>query len=107
MAKIALFLLILLVGLDRLCHTKTSSFSLNNISHTADNARWNTSPDDPGEILNQKYLFLGSGSQSYVFCSEDGQYILKLSKKLARVSPFSDICPQSPSEKSAETVRTL
>lgn len=37
------------------------------------------------EILQQKYTFLGKGTQSYVFESEDGKYVIKL---------FRFDCPQ-------------
>ncbi len=37
-------------------------------------------PPDPSfhEILQQRYTFLGKGTQSYVFGSEDGKYVIKL-----------------------------
>jgi hypothetical protein len=39
------------------------------------------------EILNQPYSFLGKGAQSYVFESQDGQYVIKLFRY---DHPFSD-----------------
>lgn len=38
-------------------------------------------------ILNQKFSFLSSGNQSYAFASEDGLYVLKLTKFHTTVDP--------------------
>lgn len=45
-------------------------------------------------ILDQPFFYLGKGAQSYVFASEDGQYVLKFFKfKHLRSSLFVDVLP--------------
>lgn len=83
------------VGVERLSHFLTDSFSYPNItSHLPDQPQWNI-PTDPADLqelevaLQQPYSYLESGSQSYVFLSADEQYVIKFFKhKRWRLNPF-------------------
>ncbi len=44
------------------------------------------------QVLQQPYHFLGKGSQSYVFASQDGQYVIKLFR-FDRVSHVEQVLP--------------
>ncbi len=94
---IALFLFFcsLFIGVDRFVHRKSSHFSLNKIhSEELCSPEWelpSLSADEQKQldcILSQKFTYLGKGSQAYVFCSEDDQYILKFFKQ-AKLRPRS------------------
>lgn len=88
--SIALFIFFcsFFVGIDRFVHRKSSHFSLDKI-HTSQqfSPEWELPPLTADEqkqldcILGQKFTYLSKGSQSYVFCSEDDQYILKFFKQ--------------------------
>ena len=39
---------------------------------------WETTSICQNEILSQPFTYFAKGKQSYVFCSQDGQYVLKL-----------------------------
>lgn len=43
-------------------------------------AEWETEPlrEELAEVLNAPFSYLGKGTQSYVFLSQDGEYVLKL-----------------------------
>ncbi len=76
-----------LYGVGRLYYAFTAGFTVSNItSDLAYNAKWDTHPlavDEREKIdqaLNQEYLYLGKGCQSYVFGSLDGKYVLKFFK---------------------------
>lgn len=83
-----IFLLIIGVyGLGRLYFKITDGFTIDNISSDlAYNPKWDTSHHSTQEselissLLSQKFKYLGKGCQSYVFASEDGQYVLKFFK---------------------------
>ncbi|MEM8727926.1 MAG: hypothetical protein AAGE99_04375 [Chlamydiota bacterium] len=86
--QFALILLVIacVVGVERLFHFLTDDFSYSNI--TSD-LRYHREWDIPMEAddrmetqkaLDQPYRYLESGSQSYVFMSEDQRYILKFFK---------------------------
>lgn len=87
--KVAIFLLTisLLYGGIRLYYKVTDGFTIGNITsqYTYD-PRWeirSLSDDDKklvDTVLNQKFTYLGKGCQSYVFLSEDGNYVLKFFK---------------------------
>jgi len=56
-----------------------------------DNAKWHRDGVLPEGIENQTFTYLSSGSQSYVFFSEDGQMVLKLFKfQHMRTPPIFD-----------------
>ena len=88
------------LGVERLSHFLTDGFGYSNItSNLPYNASWNVTPlqEEIEEIdiaLSQSYRYLKSGSQSYVFISEDEQYVLKFFKhKRWRLNPLFDYIP--------------
>lgn len=82
------FLVFLVVyGLGRLYYRVTGGFTLGNITYELPyDSRWDTRSLDESEserlnsILSQKFHYLGKGCQSYVFSSDDGQYVIKFFK---------------------------
>lgn len=90
--KLIVFILICLsvlavYGTGRLYYAVTAGFSLSNItSDKPYEEKWSISPlssiekEQLQHILSQKFYYLGKGCQSYVFGSEDGQYVLKFVK---------------------------
>lgn len=77
---------LLLYGMGRLYYKVTGGFTIGNISSTLSyDKRWQTHiPEENKQkidaILSQKFTYLGKGCQSYVFISDDGQYVLKFFK---------------------------
>lgn len=76
-----------LYGMGRLYYRVTDGFMISNItSELAYNERWVMPPlssreqSHLDEILSQKFTYLGKGCQSYVFLSEDGNYVVKFFK---------------------------
>jgi hypothetical protein len=76
-----------LYGSGRLYFKVTGGFKIEHISSDfAYDPRWETRALSPTEqenvdrILSQKFTYLGKGCQSYVFRSEDDQYVLKFFK---------------------------
>jgi hypothetical protein len=74
-------------GIGRLYYRLTGGFMESNItSDLAYNPRWKTSSlSDQDKIslntaLEQRYIYLGKGCQSYVFLSQDGKYVIKFFK---------------------------
>jgi hypothetical protein len=77
----------MLYGLSRLYYQSTGGFSLQNIrSDYSFDSRWETRSLTDKEqqvtesVLAQKFSYLGKGCQSYVFGSEDGNYVIKFFK---------------------------
>lgn len=77
----------ILYGIGRLYYAMTDGFLVSNITYDLPyDARWEIPSLLPEEkqslkvALNQPYHYLGKGCQSYVFASEDGQYVLKFFK---------------------------
>lgn len=80
LAGLALFTLCL-VKVDRFFLKKNSGFCLHYIlSDAACNPAWKTTAPFPSDILAQSFTYLGKGSQTYVFESQDKQYVLKFYK---------------------------
>lgn len=82
-----LLLIAAIYGAGRLYFRITDGFTVGNIkSELAYNPNWKTHSLSAQEnafiknILSQKFTYLGKGCQSYVFLSEDGQYVLKFVK---------------------------
>lgn len=85
--RLALLTFLIFCGLARGWYLLTDGFSVANIVslHSSYNPRW-----EPKEvridqtalfnILSQKFIYLSKGSQSYVFLSEDGKFVLKFFK---------------------------
>ncbi len=77
----------ILYGMSRLYYQSTGGFSIQNIQsdYTYDPS-WETRPLKDSEkqlidsILSQKFTYLGKGCQSYVFSSDDGDYVIKFFK---------------------------
>lgn len=74
-------------GLGRLYYRLTGGFTISNITYSLPyDSRWDSLPLSEeekwqvGQILSQKFTYLGKGCQSYVFKSEDDQYVLKFFK---------------------------
>lgn len=86
-------------GAGRLYYQVTGGFSLGNISSDFPyDPRWETRPLSHKEqmevdsFLKQKFNYLGKGCQSYVFLSEDGQYVLKFFKyQRFRIQPWLNL----------------
>lgn len=84
---ILVILAALVYGGGRLYFTLTGGFTEGNItSDFAYDARWDSKPVTSQElshvqhVLTQPYHWLGKGCQSYVFASNDGQYVIKFFK---------------------------
>lgn len=94
--KFLLFLL-LFFGVERLCHRATDGFAMVNVYPPKGNySRWETEEPFPSQeiSLDQPFYYLDSGSQSYVFLSEDGETVLKLFKfQHMRIPPWIDLLP--------------
>lgn len=98
---IALLCCLTLFGLARLYYTLTDDFRIANMTHEiAYHQEWEIPPlsvDEENElhtILSQKFYYLGKGSQSYVFSSEDDKYVIKFFKfKHLKPSLFLNMLP--------------
>lgn len=69
-----------LFGVQRFCRSQTDGFALHKIcSELSFHPEWEVEshPESLGNILDQPYRYLAKGAQSYVFASEDGQYVIK------------------------------
>lgn len=74
-------------GAGRLYYRVTAGFTVGNITYALPyDSRWDIRDLNLAEskhldyILSQNFKYLGKGCQSYVFASEDGQYVLKFFK---------------------------
>jgi hypothetical protein len=72
------------ICISRFCHSRTDGFALYKIRSSLPYcAEWAT--DDPSpqeqalldEVFNQPFYYLAKGAQSYVFRSQDNQYVIK------------------------------
>lgn len=97
---IGLLVVAAIVGVERLSHTLTDGFSYPNITSSLPyNPKWDITfePEDLLELetaLDQPFSYLESGSQSYVFISEDNNYVLKFFKhKRWRMNPLYEKLP--------------
>lgn len=82
-------------GIERLCHRATDGFALINVyAPPGDHERWKTEAPLPEGLCDQPFHYLNSGSQSYVFISEDGKTVLKLFKfQHMRTPPMLNFFP--------------
>lgn len=93
--KLALFI-VCFFGVARFVRGQTDGFTWAKVrSDLAFNAEWTTDRPVP-TMLNQKFTYLGKGAQSFVFASEDGQYVLKFFRHhhmrapgIIRILPFA------------------
>jgi len=81
--KIALFILCFFLT-ARFCKNQTGKFTVLRITSNLDyNPAWEIAPlsaeekDHIQKILHQPYAYLSKGVQSFVFASQDGQYVIK------------------------------
>jgi hypothetical protein len=88
--------LISVIALSRFCHTQTAGFRVAKIRcNLMDTIAITNPPPKDTEFLNalfqQKFTYLGRGQQSFVFASEDGQYVLKVfnNRYQEKISLFS------------------
>jgi len=81
-SKIVKFFLIALavVAVERFCHWQTDGFRLAKVSVQRTHP-FEYPADFPPASIEQKFTFLGSGTQAYAFLGEDGETILKLFKQ--------------------------
>jgi hypothetical protein len=77
----------MIYGVGRLYYRVTGGFTIGNITYELPrDARWDTrsltdeESDEIERVFSQKFRYLGKGCQSYVFASEDGQYVIKFLK---------------------------
>jgi hypothetical protein len=80
-----LYFVVALVGiisLSRFCHRQTEGFRISKIQSNFIPSLPKSHSEEEKEFLNallrQKFVFLGRGLQSFVFASEDGQYVIKV-----------------------------
>lgn len=70
-------------AVERICHQLTDGFSVNRV-HLNFAPQKEFYPEPPSaeivDALKQPYAYLGSGSQSFAFKSDDGRYVLKFFK---------------------------
>lgn len=77
------FCVLAVIALSRFCHHQTEGFRLTKIrSNLLNPSDLATTSEKDQQFLQclfkQKFSFLGRGLQSFVFASEDGQYVLKV-----------------------------
>ena len=91
------------VAVERLTHTATDGFGITSITSTLPyNPIWDIPIlEEDLQILdqafNQNYFYIASGSQSFVFESEDQRYVIKFFKhKRWRLSPLLSKIPLPP-----------
>ncbi|NRA90785.1 MAG: hypothetical protein HRU43_06640 [Simkaniaceae bacterium] len=92
---IALVFIGLIAGVERLSHHLTDGFSYPNISSSLPYQPHFDVETKKGDLetlkvaLSQPYRYLESGSQSFVFISDDGEFVIKFFKhKRWRINPF-------------------
>jgi len=95
-----LTLLAAIVGIERVSHYMTDGFGIASISsNIPPHEIWETAISSEDQLetrhaLSQDYHYLASGSQSYVFLSNDGKYVIKFFKhKRWRLNPFYAFVP--------------
>ncbi len=92
--KIFLFVICFVIT-AQFCKEQTGRFTILRItSKLTPQPQWETGPLSPEEksrikeILSQPYSYLDKGVQSFVFASEDGQYVIKFFRHDHLDSPF-------------------
>ncbi len=79
--RLALLLVITaaLIGTARFTHHQTHGFRLSKIhNNLCEEKAWIAHESPPCDLLAQRYHYLSRGLQSFVFASEDGNYVIKL-----------------------------
>ena len=97
---ILLLILSAIVGIERFSHFLTDGFGIANIkSDLPFRKSWSTTISEEDSLESQKALsqnfnYLASGSQSYVFISDDEKYVIKFFKhKRWRMNPIFAFMP--------------
>ncbi len=70
-----LLLIVIVYATSQFCKKQTDGFAMNKVSTLLLDSQ---GLEIEEEYLQQPYSYLSKGGQSYVFVSEDGQYVLKL-----------------------------
>ena len=91
-------------GLGRLYFHLTDGFTLSNITSSYSfQPQWEVRPlqlqeeQEVKHAIHQPYHYLGKGCQSYVFASEDGNYVMKFFKyQRSRIPPWLAYFPPLP-----------
>jgi hypothetical protein len=85
----------LFFAVERLCHKATDGFAMVNVyAPRGENQKWHREGEIPRHLLKQTFTYFDSGSQSYVFLSEDGTTVLKLFKfQHMRTPPVLNFLP--------------
>jgi hypothetical protein len=82
----------LLTKVDRLFFKANHSFCLHYIDVPPTGQSLKTEAAFPAPLLDQPFSYLGKGSQSYVFESQDQNYVLKFYRFPSRMRRFSWLC---------------
>lgn len=99
-----ILIVLALYGLGRLYYRLTGGFTEGNItSDFTYQPQWEVRPllaaeeEELSKAISQPYSYLGKGCQSYVFASEDGQYVIKFFKyQRYRLQPWLAYFPPLP-----------
>jgi hypothetical protein len=99
---VLVFIIVTFPFLDSFCKKQTDGFTLLGIQSSRPyNPKWDVHPLSSAELkeaadaLSQKFHYLSCGQQSYVFLSEDKQYVIKFFKQKIYDLPLFDSIPHS------------
>ena len=101
------------IAVERTCHKITQGFSILNIQDSNPfDPRWevasNCDLESVRKILSQPYRIIHAGGQNYAFTSEDGNYVLKITKhKNMRVPIWARVIPSLPAPLEAMRERSM
>ncbi len=65
------------IGISRFCHLQTDGFQVAKIASAIEQNNPILLSEEQKTILSQRFFYMAKGAQSYVFVSEDGQFVLK------------------------------
>ncbi|NGX51104.1 MAG: hypothetical protein K1060chlam2_00961 [Chlamydiae bacterium] len=90
-----IFIALALFSVERLCHRATDGFAMVNVfPPPGDNSSWQRT--ESLALTSNTFTYYASGSQCYVFLSEDGKSVLKLFKfQHMRTPPWLNTLPLS------------
>lgn len=105
---------LLLWGWHYVYHNKALSFSVARItSDFSCHPQWDTGPLTPDErqnldqILSQPFHYLGAGSQSYAFVSEDGKTVIKFFRMKHQIFHLKDLWTHDRSEERRKNLLSI
>ncbi|MCB1106694.1 MAG: hypothetical protein KDK76_01190 [Chlamydiia bacterium] len=97
MKRLFIFFLFLLAffALAPLCHKATDGFAMVNVyAPKGDHSKWHREGEFPADLMKKPFTYFDSGSQSYIFLSEDQTVVLKLFKfQHMRTPPWLNFLP--------------